>query len=386
MALEPYSRSSSATPKAGCLPSIAMCIPTVYCILEVMKMSVRTVLSIATFILIVVILVVSRHELMRAWQLMSEVNLWVLALLIPIILLNYLAAGEMIFSYLRGKKQIKHVSMLTQMRMSLEMNFVNHALPSGGASGISYMTWRLGHYGVSPSRAIMAQAVRLAVGFAAFSVLLVISVLIVTIDTGVNRSIILVSSTLVGLMMGVTIVGIYFIKDLRRVRKASTWLTGVINALVRKVTFGRKRRILRDGVVERFLVDIHEDFLELNRDRRVLIRPFIWAIIFTCTDIAMFFVAFWALGTIVNPAPILIAYGLATIAGFAVITPGGSGAYEALMVGFLVIAGVAQGTAIAGVVLTRVLVLLVIIVIGYIFYQLALMRYGKRERPSIQRQ
>ena len=351
-----------------------------------MKMSVRTVLSIATFILIVVILVVSRHELMRAWQLMSEVNLWVLALLIPIILLNYLAAGEMIFSYLRGKKQIKHVSMLTQMRMSLEMNFVNHALPSGGASGVSYMTWRLGRYGVPPSRAIMAQAVRFVVGFAAFSVLLVISVLIVTIDAGVNRSIILVSSTLVGMMMGVTVVGIYFIKDLRRVRKASTWLTGVINALVRKVTFGRKRQILRDGVVERFLVDIHEDFLELNRDRRVLIRPFIWAIIFTCTDIAMFFVAFWALGTIVNPAPILIAYGLATIAGFAVITPGGSGAYEALMVGFLVIAGVAQGTAIAGVVLTRVLVLLVIIVIGYIFYQLALMRHGKRERPGIQRQ
>lgn len=344
-----------------------------------MKLSLRTWLSIATFALIIIVLVLSRHELARAWQLMTEVNVWILALFIPIVLLNYYAAGEMIFSYLRGKKLIKHISAFEQMRMSLEMNFVNHVLPSGGASGVSYMTWRLSKHGVSGSRAIMAQAVRLVVGFAAFSLLLVIAVLAVTIDNGVNRSIILVSSTLVGLMVAGTVVGIYFIKDVRRVRKASAWLTRAINFIVRKVTFGKKRRVLSEKKTEVFLVDMHDDYLELKRDRRVLIQPFVWAIIFTCTDIAMYFVAFWALGTIVNPAPILIAYGLATIAGFIVITPGGSGAYEALMVGFLVVAGLAQGTAIAGIVLARVIILLVIIIIGYIFYQHALMRYGKHE-------
>ena len=350
-----------------------------------MKLSLRTWLSIATAVIIVVILVLSRHELIHAWRLMTEVNPWILALFIPLVLLNYFAAGEMIFSYLRGKNRIAHISPITQMRMTLEMNFVNHALPSGGASGVSYMTWRLGHYGVSPSRALMAQAVRFVVGFAAFSLLLIIAVVVVTIDAGVNRAIILVSSALVSLMMGATIAAVYFIKDIRRVRKVSAWLTGVVNALVRRVTFGRKRRVLRDGAAESFLVDMHEDFLELNRDRRVLVRPFIWAVIFTCSDVALFFVAFWALGTLVNPAPILIAYGLATIAGFAVITPGGSGAYEALMVGFLVIAGLSQSIAIAGVVLTRVIILVMILVIGYIFYQHALVRYGKREQSNLRR-
>lgn len=350
-----------------------------------MKLSVRTWLSIATFALIVLLLVLTRHELMQAWELMSQVNLWILALFIPLVLLNYFSAGEMIFSYLRGKKRIGHISPFEQMRMSLEMNFVNHALPSGGASGVSYLTWRLGKLGVSPSRAMMAQMVRFVVGFAAFSLLLAISVLAVTIDGGVNRSIILVSSTLVSLMVGITIVAIYFIKDARRVRRASTWLVRAANTLVRRVTFGKKRVLLRQEQTEAFLVDMHDDYLELRHDKRVLIKPFVWALVFTCTDIAMYFVAFWALGTIVNPAPILIAYGLATIAGFAVVTPGGSGAYEALMVGFLVIATLSPDQAIAGVVLARVLILLVILVLGYAFYQHALIRYGKHGQSDIRR-
>lgn len=351
-----------------------------------MKLSVRTWLSIATFVLIVLLLVLTRDELVHAWQLMSQVNWWILALFVPLVLLNYFAAGEMIFSYLRGKKRIGHISAFEQGRMSLEMNFVNHALPSGGASGVSYLTWRLGKLGVSPSRAIMAQVVRFAVGFAAFTLLLVIAVLAVTIDTGVNRSIILVSSMLVGGMVSVTVIGGYFLQDVRRVRKAAVWLTRVVNSLVRRVTFGRRRTLLNEETTTAFLVDMHDDYRELKHDWRVLTKPFIWAIVFTCTDIAIFFVAFWALGSIVNPAPILIAYGIATLAGFAVITPGGSGAYEALMVGFLVVSGVTQGVAIAGVVLARVLILMVILVIGYVFYQHALVRYGKRGQPDIQRQ
>ncbi len=350
-----------------------------------MKLSVRTWLSIVTLLLIVLLLYFTRHELLHAWMLLKDVNGWILSLFIPLVLLNYYSAGEMIFSYLRGKKLIEHVSGLEQARMSLEMNFVNHALPSGGASGVSYMTWRLGKLGVPASRAIMAQAVRFVVGFAAFIVLLVAAVLIVTIDSGVNRSTILLSSMMVGGMISITVVGIYFLRDVRRVHRASIWLTKATNAVVRRVTFGRKHDVLTQESTETFLTDMHNDYIELRRDRRVLIRPLLWAVVFTCTDVAIFFVAFWALGTIINPAPILIAYGLATVAGFAVITPGGSGAYEALMVGFLVVSGVAQGVAIAGVVLARVLILMVILVVGYVFYQHALIRYGKRGQPDIQR-
>ena len=343
-----------------------------------MKISLRTWLSIGTLVLIIIILFFTRHELVTAWHLMSQVNLWILSLILPLLLLNYFATGEMIFSYLRAKKTIDHIAALTLIRLSLEMNFVNHVLPSGGASGVSYMTWRLSGYKVPAARATMAQAVRFVVGFAAFTILLIIAVLFVTLDTGVNRVIILLSSSLVTAMLGITIAGVYFVSNIRRVRKVSKPIADITNVVVRKVTFGRYPHVLAREKVQRFLEEMHEDFTELRGDFRILTRPFLWALLFTATDVAMYFVSFWALGTLVNPAAILIAYGTATIAGFALMTPGGAGGYEALMVMVLVVAGLSQGTAIAGVVLTRVIVLILILVVGYIFYHNALQRHGKR--------
>lgn len=347
------------------------------------KLSVRAWISIITFILIAVLLYAARQELVQAWRLMTSVNLWILALIVPLLLLNFYSAGEMIFSYLRQKRRMDKVSILEQIRMALEMNFVNHALPSGGVSGISYMTWRLGKHGVSASRATMAQGVRFAMGFAGFATLLALAVLIVTIDGDVNRWIILVSSTQVSLMVGSVVVCVYFLQDVRRVRKAAAWVTSTANRLVRTLTFGKRRSVLRESKVVSFMEEMNEDYLELKREKKLLKQPYIWALIFTISDVMMYFVAFWALGTVVNPASILIAYGVATIAGFAVVTPGGSGAYEALMVAFLVVAGLTQGLAVAGVLITRMIILVVTIIVGYVFYQHALIRYGKRGRPDL---
>lgn len=292
--------------------------------------------------------------------------------------LNYFAVGEIVLAYLRDKKLIDKVSPLEQMRISLETNFVNHVLPSGGASGMSYMTWRLNHHGVPVAKGTMAQVVRTFTGFLAFIVLLAVAVIAVTVDGTVNRWVILISSVLVFGMLLATGLGIYVLKSLVRIRKLGAWLTRTVNKTVYHITFGRKRAVLKEKKIVDFMQELHEDYLKLRREKHVLKKPFWWSVIFLATDVLMFFVTFWALGNIVNPALILIAYGLGIIAGFIVITPGGSGVYELLMVGFLAASGIAQDVGIAGVVLTRVLILIVIIAIGYFFYQHALVKYGKR--------
>lgn len=345
-------------------------------------MNFRAWLSVFTLVVIAVIIYFSRHELYHAWTLLEKVNLWILALLIPVQLFAYYAGGEMIFSYLRSKKVIEQVSGLGLARMALEMNFVNHVLPSGGVSGISYMTWRLGKYGVPPGRATMAQVVRFAAGFISFITLLVIAVFIVTVDSGINRWIILVSSLLIGGMLSVMVGGIYLFNSAKRTDKFARWIARTVNVIVRRVTFGRKMILLRHDVVDTFFDDMHHDYLALKHDKKLLLKPILWGLVFTAADVLLFWVTFWALGQPVNPAPILIAYGAATIAGFFVITPGGAGAYEAIMVGFLALAGLDQGTAIAGIVLTRVILLLTTIGLGYLFYQHALIKYGKPKRPT----
>jgi uncharacterized protein (TIRG00374 family) len=348
-------------------------------------MSFRAWLSVVTFLLIAVIIYFSRHELLHAWNLLGKVNLWILLLLIPGQIFMYYAGGEMIFSYLRAKNSIDKVAPLTLARMALEMNFVNHVLPSGGVSGISYMTWRLGKYGVSSGRATMAQVVRFATGFVAFILLLVIAVVMVTIDGNINRWIILMSSMLVTMMVGLIVAGIYLMSSSKRMDSFAIWLTKTVNFVVRRATFRRKKHVLSQDKVHTFFNDMHRDFVALRHDKQILIKPFLWGLAFTLADISLFLITFWALGAPVNPAPILIAYGVATIAGFFVVTPGGAGAYEAIMVAFLAIAGISGGTAIAGIVLTRVILLIGTIAFGYLFYQHAIIKYGKNAKPPLQR-
>ncbi len=346
-------------------------------------MSVKQIISLVTLGLVALILILSRHELGKAWDLLGKVNLWVLALAIPLMLFTFFAAGEMMFSYLRAKGGMKKIPMWERARMAMELNFVNHTLPSGGVSGISYMTWRLGKLGVTPGKATSAQVVRYVAGFIAAAVLIAISVLMVTIDGAINRWTILVSCGIVTFMIVSTIGLIFLVSSRARMHAFAQWVSSLVNRVTKKVTRGKKRVLVREEKVYAFFEDIHDDYAELKTDYRVLLKPVLWAIAFTIADASLFLVTFFALGSPVNPAPILIAYVLASVAGFIVVTPGGAGVYEAIMVGFLATAGVSSSASLAAIVLTRVIILVVTIAVGYLFYEDALRRYGSR--PTAER-
>lgn len=345
-------------------------------------MSLRTVISTLTLILLAVVLYEARDSIGQAWLLLQQVNVWILALIVPLVMINYFAVGEMIFSYLRQKHLISHLNPLKLMRVSLELNFVNHVLPSGGASGIAYVNWRMGGLGVTMARATMAQAVRYVAGFMAGIAMLLVGLLAVTIDGTVNRWIILMSAAVILFMVVGTFALYYSVSNKARIDKIASWITHTGNNIVRKITFGKKVSVLKYNRVKKYFDELHEDYVELSHDKKLLLKPFWWGILFVSADVAMFWVTFWALGTYVNPATIMIAYHLASLAGFLVVTPGGVGAYEWIMVTVIVMAGVAQSEAIAGVLLARTIILLVTIVVGYIFYQQAILKYGKPKQPS----
>lgn len=340
-------------------------------------MSFRSWASVITVLLLALVIYFSWPEIVRAWELLGQVNIWILALLLPVQILVYLAAGEMVFSYLRRKKAISHISPAEQGIMALELNFVNHTLPSAGVSGISYMTWRLSKLGVSPARATAAQLVRYVMGFAAFLALLVVALILVTVDGEINRGMILISGMIIAVMIGGTVGLVFIVGSQRRIERFAAWATRTINLVVRKLTLGKRKRVIQSHVIIEFFTEIHDEYRTLRRDRKLLLAPFLWGLAFTALDVMLFVITFWALGTPINPAPILIAYGLASIAGFIVITPGGAGAYEAIMVSFLVTAGISAGTAIAGILLTRIAVLTGTIIFGYLFYQRTLFKYGR---------
>ena len=338
----------------------------------------RTWVSIITVAFLALVLYLARHEIEKAYNLLDQVNLWILLLLIPLQFVSYYAAGEMIFAYLKRQKHIKNISNLTLPRLALEMNFVNHVLPSGGVSGISYMGWRLKHYGVSASRSTAAQLVRMVSAFLSFGILLLLAIVLMAIDGNINRWVVGSSIGLVVIMGGAMLLVMYLLNHKERVGGFARRLTNLVNTTVHLATFGRVGPVMKEDAIRAFFEEVRDDYTFIRKNLRVLVVPFLWGLVFNVVEVAMFYVSFLALGHPVNPAPLVIAYGLAGLAGFFMVTPGGAGAYEAIMVAFLTVAGIPPGIALLAILLTRVLLMLGTIAAGYLFYQQAILTHGKQ--------
>ena len=349
---------------------------------RIRRTSWRTRLNFATFVLIAVILILARRELVEAWHLMGRVNLLILLLLVPVQFASYYASTEIFFTYLRARGQLQRTNTLQATAMSLELNFVNHVFPSGGVSGVSYMVWRLGKLGVTAGQSTMAQIMKYVVQMGTFMVLMALALVWATLENRTANWVVVATAIGITSLVFLVIFGGYLVGSASRMKNFAHWLTRVLNSLVRRITFGRKPEVMKLERAERFFLDFHSDFMVLKNDKKLLMKPIIWSFLFNIFEILLFVVSFWALGIWVNPAVLLIAYGAASLTGIFMLTPGGAGAYEAVMIGVLSASGVAAGVAFAGIILARAILIVGTLASGFVVYQHALHKYG---RPNLER-
>src|SRR4051812_34611854 len=101
----------------------------------------RLFLTLLTFAALAALIYGLRKDIGAVIQNLSRVNALVLLLILPIEFLNYDAYTRM---HVRLFKLLDHkVRYWDMFKLMLELNFVNHILPSGGVSGISYFSIRM---------------------------------------------------------------------------------------------------------------------------------------------------------------------------------------------------------------------------------------------------
>ncbi len=161
-------------------------------------------------------------------------------------------------------------------------------------------------------------------------------------------------------------------------RRFSAWLTKTANKFINWITRGKKKDSVKAEVLLEFFDGLHDDYLAIRRERKILFVPFIWATVANILDVSLIWISFWSLGYAIDPALLFVAFGIASIAGAVSVTPGGAGVYEAVMVTFLAASNVPADVAIAGTLLARVTLLSGTILFGYIFYQQTILKYGKQ--------
>lgn len=347
-----------------------------------MKLSFRGWLTTITLILLVAVVIAAWPEIIKAWELMGQVDLWILLLLIPVQFLSYYATGGIMFSYLRAKGNLEEMSHWSTTRLALELNFVNHILPSGGAAGFSYLAWVLKKHKVSVSRSTMAQLIRFVMTFVSFVLLLVAAMVFLAFKHEINSVTVVVGFVLVAATVAAAWGGVWLVKNRERMQRFSAWISRTSNQFVGWVTRGRKTDAVNHEVVLEFFEGLHDDYLAIRRERKILVKPFAWALLANALDVTLIWIAFWALGFPLDAAVLFIGFGLASIVAAVAVTPGGAGIYEAIMVAFLAASGVTPDVAIAGTLLARVVLLAGTILFGYVFYQLTVLRYGKRPADS----
>ncbi|HUC96736.1 MAG TPA: lysylphosphatidylglycerol synthase transmembrane domain-containing protein [Candidatus Saccharimonadales bacterium] len=345
-------------------------------------MKFRTWLNIITITLLALVIFFSWGQISRAWGLLGTVNLWIFVLMVPVQFLSYYSVGEVMFSYLRAKGELNKMTRWGMTRVALELNFVNHVIPVSGLAGFSYLGVVLRKHDVSAGRATMAQLIRYATMFIMFVLMILASVVVLIFDQKVSRVIIIISAAFVVATIISSVVVIYAISNRRRLVVFSKWFTHAVNEIVFKLSFGRKRNVLNLKKVEEFFTDIHQDYIEILSDKKILIRPLLWSLAGNIFDVSLIFIAFLALGFFVNPATLVIACGISSFTAIFAATPGGSGVYEAIMIAFLASAGVTPDVAIAGTLLARATVLAGTIIFGFIFYQLTIHKYGKIDKSA----
>lgn len=336
----------------------------------------KLILNIVTIVALVLLAYAIRHDLADTMENIKQVNAWALLLLLPLQALNYHGQTKLygnLFTIVGNKLDYKFL-----YKTALELNFVNHVFPSGGAAGISYFGLRLKNGEITAAKATLIQVMKLALTFLAFEVLLVVGMLSLAAMGRVNNLTILVGAVLSTLLLVGTLTFAYIVGSKARISHFFTGVTKFLNRLIQLVR-PKHPETINISRARHVFNDFHDNYQLLRQSLPQLKAPFGWAVLMNATEILSIYVVFLAFGEFINIGAVILAYGVANFAGLISVFPGGVGIYEFLMTAVLATAGVPASVSIPVIIMYRVLSTLIQVPPGYYLYQKNLSASQKRD-------
>ncbi len=328
----------------------------------------KLILNVLSFLALAILIYTLRSQIHQVIRDFGKVHSLVLFLLIPIEWLNYHVYAKLHQNQFKtlGKK----VEYKDMFKLMLELNFVNHILPSGGVSGISYFNVRTKTMSITTAQSTLAQVMKLLILYISFQPILIFGLLVLAIGGHVNNLIMLITSTIVTLVIVGTFVGVYIVESRSRINSFLTFVTKLINRIVHLVRPKHPETISIEGAQKTF-IELHENYNIYRKDWSQLKKPFMYLTIANITEVAAVYTVYVAFGHFVNFGAVVIAYAVANFAGLISVLPAGIGIYEGLMTAVLVACGIPASLSIPVTIMYRVLNMSIQLIPGYYFYQKA---------------
>lgn len=327
------------------------------------KISFRTILSVLTLILVGYVVYQNWPDIIDTLNHLQKANGFVLMLLIPEQLFMYYACGQIFFSYLKNRKNVKKFSDGEILRISTELNFVNHAVPAGGIGGLAFLTYRLLPYGVTAGQASFLYVFRYAVttvinyiqALIAIAVLLMLNLIpdeakwIIPVSLLMNFGVFVV----LGLV-------IYVASSKKRIDVFSKVIARFLDFVAKIFTFGRRKRMMKEEIIVDYFSDIHGSVVIAKENKKYLKKPAVWGFVYSFCEITTYWIVAISLGRPELLPFIMVGEAIGSV--FDGIVP--YGLYELGMAGVMIALGVDFPTATIITVMTRVITLVFTIVSG----------------------
>ena len=331
----------------------------------------KLVVNVITVGLLVVLIFTLRHQMGQTIANLTQVHAWALALIVPVEALNYHAQTRL-YQRLFGTIDIK-LDYKMLLKMSLELNFINHVFPSAGVSGISYFCVRMKNgSGVPTAKTSLVQVMKILLLFFSFEPLLLAGLVFLAIGGKANNLTMLVTGALSMLVVLVTIGFMYVAGSKKRINSFLDALASGLNKFIHTVRPSHSKTIKVEKA--RFLLEeMHEDYKVFRANPSGLKAPLWYCIMANVTEILAIYVVYVAFGKWVNVGAIILAYAVANFAGVLSVLPGGIGMYEALMTAVLVASGIPAALSLPVTIMYRVVNTVLQVPPGYVLYHRSVM-------------
>lgn len=329
----------------------------------------KVIFNFAALFALGVVIYVARDDISLALANLKNVNIAIVLLMIPIQLFSYHAVAKFYLEYFRALGH--NASYKGLYRICLELNFVNQAFPSGGISGVSYLSYRLKHHGISYAKSTLAQIARFGLIFVSYQFLLIFGWLVLFFRGKASDLTLFITFAIGFGLISITLLGIFIISDKKRINNFTTWLARVVNRILH-IFRPRHPETIRITKVKEVFSELHEDYVKLRNNKEKLYTPIYYAFLANVAEVATIYVVYVAFGQWVNVGAVIIAYALANLAGAIAILPGGIGVYESMMAIVMVSAGVPAGISVSVTIMYRILNMVFFLPVGYVLYANAL--------------
>jgi len=318
---------------------------------------IHRLMMIIGLICLAIVLIFNAHQFSNFIHLIKSLRWYIVVLIVVVQLISYYLNALYYRSILRIFDH--NIKLMRLFEGALSTNFVNYVTPTVGLAGAGFLSQVLSPE-VPRGEGVLSQLVRYAFSSLAVLLMMPIGFGLILLGNHSSQSVIKISVIASLVIIGLAMALIGLIHQELVLRR----LAGRIEIKLLKIFTKLKKKSL-GNFVDEFYIGYR---LVVHQKRRML-APFGWSIIYIIVEILTLYMSFLAFGKAVNPGIAVMGYVLANIASVFGGTFFSTGVFELGMLGTFVALGVPFALALSVIVVYRVLNLLIGLPPGFYYYR-----------------